>query len=165
LSIVVQTVSICEHPPSGELETWAETARTSLANSNHREIVLRLVDEAEMIELNAEFRSKPGATNVLSFLAELPDAMIKNNGLENNIEQELNLPLGDIVICAPIVAMEAKAQNKRLPAHWCHMVTHGVLHLYGFDHVKKTDAMTMEALETKILAKLGFPDPYLAIKP
>lgn len=164
MSIVVQIASACEHPAPVDLKTWAESARASLSPSNHREIVLRLVDEAEMSELNTEYRNKSGPTNVLSFLADLPGAMLESSETEDDIGQELNLPLGDIVICAPVVRREAKAQNKQLPAHWCHMVTHGVLHLYGFDHIKSSDAITMEALETRILAKLGFPDPYLVIK-
>jgi probable rRNA maturation factor len=169
LSVVIQIASICEHPSQDKLKFWAETSRTSLANNNLREIdlreiVLRLVDETEMTELNTTYRGKPEPTNVLSFLAELPNTVLNTSELKNAIEQDKDLPLGDIVICAPVVALEAKKQNKSLPAHWCHMVAHGVLHLYGLDHAKKADATIMEALETKILARLGFPDPYLALK-
>ena len=67
---------------------------------------------------------------------------------------------GDLVICAPVVQREAAQQDKRPRAHWAHMVVHGILHLRGFDHVRKTDAEIMEALEVRILRRLGFPDPY-----
>ena len=164
MSVVIQIASVCEHPSPEELIFWAETSRTPFATNDLREIVLRLVDKAEMTELNTAYRGKPEPTNVLSFLAELPDVVVNHSELKNVVEQEKDFPLGDIVICAPVVALEAKEQNKPLPAHWCHIVTHGILHLYGLDHTKKADATIMEALETKILAKLGFPDPYLALK-
>jgi probable rRNA maturation factor len=71
------------------------------------------------------------------------------------------LPLiGDIVVCAPVVAREAQQQNKDLTAHWAHMIIHGVLHLLGYDHQNDTEAAIMEVLETEIMQKLGFPPPY-----
>ncbi len=69
--------------------------------------------------------------------------------------------LGDVVICAPVVAMEAREQNKTREAHWAHMVVHGTLHLLGYDHLNDDDAARMESEERRILAKLGFTDPYL----
>ena len=72
------------------------------------------------------------------------------------------LPLiGDVVICAPVVAREAEQQNKELKAHWAHMIVHGVLHLQGYDHQNDNEAVIMETLETKIMQKLGFPPPYI----
>jgi probable rRNA maturation factor len=84
---------------------------------------------------------------VLSFAAELPE----------EVEPRL---LGDLVICAPIVAAEAAAQGKSVQAHWAHLVVHGTLHLLGYDHARAADARRMEARETSILAGLGFPNPY-----
>ena len=73
--------------------------------------------------------------------------------------------LGDIVICAPVVAREAKEQNKNNHSHWAHMVIHGVLHLTGFDHIDPEDADRMESLEINILKKLNYKNPYLSTQP
>jgi probable rRNA maturation factor len=111
------------------------------------ELVVRIVDEAEMTALNQRYRGKSGATNVLSFPYEpLP-------GVSSCL-------LGDVVVCAPVVAEEAIRQGKSLEAHWAHLVMHGVLHLQGYDHHHERDANRMEALETRLLAGLGFADPY-----
>ncbi|MGB7931418.1 MAG: rRNA maturation RNase YbeY [Gammaproteobacteria bacterium] len=111
------------------------------------ELVVRLVDEAEMTALNQRYRGKSGVTNVLSFPYEsLPGV---SSGL-----------LGDVVVCAPVAAEEAIRQGKSLDAHWAHLVMHGVLHLQGYDHHHDPDAHRMEALETRLLAGLGFADPY-----
>jgi len=111
------------------------------------ELVVRLVDEAEMTALNQRYRGKSGVTNVLSFPYEpLP-------GISSGL-------LGDIVVCAPVVAEEAVRQGKPLDAHWAHLVIHGVLHLQGHDHHHDPDAYRMEMLETQLLAGLGFADPY-----
>jgi probable rRNA maturation factor len=106
------------------------------------------VDESEGAEINRRFRGWHGATNVLSFPFEpLP-------GLG---ECEL---IGDLVVCAPLVAREAREQGKTLDAHWAHMLVHGVLHLLGYDHRDAASAGEMEGLETWILCELGFPAPY-----
>jgi probable rRNA maturation factor len=111
------------------------------------ELVVRLVDEAEMTALNQRYRGKSGVTNVLSFPYEsLPGV---TSGL-----------LGDVVVCAPVVAEEAVRQGKSLEAHWAHLVIHGLLHLQGYDHHHDPDARRMEAMETRLLAGLGFDDPY-----
>jgi probable rRNA maturation factor len=159
LSIAIQIASDCEHPPTDMLESWALCARKygakdSASKSEHREILLRIVDKTEMLGLNANYREKAKVTNVLSFPADIPELPAENIG------DESGLPMGDIVICAPIIMEEANDQSKSVTAHWCHMVVHGVLHLYDFDHNKDSDAITMEALEIKILAKLGYPNPY-----
>lgn len=102
-----------------------------------------------MRALNARYRGRDYATNVLSFPAELPPGV--------------DVPLlGDIVVCAPVVAREAAEQHKAPRAHWAHMLVHATLHLLGHDHEQPHDATRMEALETRILAALGFPDPYHA---
>jgi probable rRNA maturation factor len=104
---------------------------------------VRYVGEAEGRRLNREFRGKDHATNVLSFVYEAK-------------------PLaGDIVICAPVVAREARVQGKALDAHHAHLVIHGALHLQGCDHeTSAREAAAMEKRERALLAKLGFPDPY-----
>jgi probable rRNA maturation factor len=111
------------------------------------ELTVRLVDEAESQELNSRYRGKDAPTNVLSFPAELPPGT--------------GIPLlGDIVICAPLVQIEAMAQNKPVRAHWAHLVIHGVLHLIGHDHQGEQEAEAMEALEVDLLFSLGYDNPY-----
>jgi probable rRNA maturation factor len=110
-------------------------------------ITIRIADASESRELNKQFLGQDRPTNVLSFPSELP----------KDIEPDY---LGDIVICAPIVEAEAGAQNKSVRAHWAHMLVHGVLHLKGYDHLLAGAAEEMESLETRILADIGFPDPY-----
>jgi probable rRNA maturation factor len=133
-------------PTSAQIRRWVEAA---LAGRRERaELSIRLVDEAEGADLNRRFRGRPGATNVLSFPFEpLP-------GLG-----ECDL-IGDLAICAPLVAREADEQGKTLEAHWAHMLVHGVLHLLGYDHLVDEAAAEMERLETRILCGLGFPPPY-----
>ena len=107
------------------------------------EITLRIVDEAEGRELNNAYRQKDYATNVLTFpLAEEP------------------FIIADIVICAPVVAKEAKEQGKTLEAHFAHLTAHGVLHAHGYDHEIAEQAELMETVEIQILTKLGYSDPY-----
>jgi probable rRNA maturation factor len=143
----IQNASSEPVPEEPDLCRWINTALAHSHTSNEAQLCLRLVDEDEMAELNSTYRAKNGPTNVLSFPADLPP--------------ELGLPLlGDIVICAPVVAREASAQGKPLAAHWAHMAVHGCLHLLGYDHIEAHDAAVMEALETTILAQLGLPCPY-----
>ncbi len=139
-------------PVDATLEKWALAALAGFP-SNRLELVLRLVDEAESRELNRTYRGKDSPTNVLSFPFEPPP------GLPLDANTDL---LGDLVICAPVVASEAARQGKPLEAHWAHMVVHGALHLLGFDHQNADDAMEMECRERDILATLGYPDPYLS---
>jgi probable rRNA maturation factor len=110
--------------------------------------VIRLVDDAESAELNQQFRHKSGPTNILSFPFEVP------NGMEMDL-------LGDLVICAPLIAREAEQQNKLAEHHWAHITVHGVLHLLGYDHVEEQDAEQMEALEIEILNGLDIANPYM----
>lgn len=131
-------------PTDREMQAWARATTDQL---DEAEVVIRLVDEGESAELNGRYRGKSGATNVLSFPAEIPAG----------IDEPL---LGDIVICAPVVRREAAEQGKDETAHWAHMVVHGILHLRGFDHTEVEEAERMEGLETDILATLGFDDPY-----
>ncbi|MEK7768627.1 MAG: rRNA maturation RNase YbeY [Pseudomonadota bacterium] len=125
-------------PTRPQFRKWVKAALTRDA-----EIVLRIVDEAEARDLNRNFRGKDYATNVLTFV--YGDA------------QPLS---GDIVLCAPVVEKEAKQQRKNLTAHYAHLTAHGVLHLQGWNHANEADAVAMERLETAIVTKLGYDDPY-----
>lgn len=109
------------------------------------ELTLRLVDQPEAINLNKAYRQKDYAPNVLTF----------EYGMD-----ELNTVRGDIIICVPVLRQEALAQHKTLPQHAAHLLIHGVLHSLGYDHIEEHQAQEMEALETQILADIGFPDPY-----
>jgi len=130
-------------PSEAQLSQWARAA----TRRDKAEIVIRVADEEESAELNRQYRGKAGPTNVLSFPFEAPP------GMATDI-------LGDLLICAPVVAREAQAQGKSLQAHWAHMVVHGVLHLQGYDHLFEDEAMVMETEEIAILGGLGFPNPY-----
>ncbi|HET6397047.1 MAG TPA: rRNA maturation RNase YbeY [Pseudoxanthomonas sp.] len=115
------------------------------------DLAVRIVDAKEGRALNRHYRGKDYATNVLSFPAELPEGLPKG----------VKLPLlGDLVICAPVVAREAREQGKPLAAHYAHLTVHGTLHLLGWDHEDDKEAEAMERLEREILAGLGLPDPY-----
>lgn len=134
-------------PPEASFAAWAGAAIGG--ERAQAELSIRVVDAGEGRELNRQYRGKDYATNVLSFPADIPDYV------------ELPL-LGDLVICAPVVASEAREQGKPAQAHWAHMVVHGVLHLLGYDHEQEAEAERMEGREREILAGLGFDDPYLA---
>lgn len=138
-------------PGEAQLRRWCELAlRQRTAPS---ELTIRIVDEEEGRELNRTWRGKDYATNVLSFPAEVPEGP---GGVPL-----LDIPLlGDLVICAQVVAREAAEQDKSLDAHWAHLTIHGCLHLLGYDHIDDAEAEEMEALERQLLAELGYPDPY-----
>jgi probable rRNA maturation factor len=140
---VQRRVNAAGVPAPSTLRAWAMAA---LEGATPGEITIRVVAEDESAALNGKFRHKPYATNVLSFPYEA---------------EALDEPvLGDLVICAPVVAREAQEQGKEAHAHWAHMVVHGVLHLLGHDHIQEDEAERMEAKERQILARLGFADPY-----
>ena len=120
-------------------------AHAALAAADRRGgVVILLTDDAELADLNLRFRGKAGPTNVLSFPAS-------NNALGH---------LGDIALAAEICQAEATAQGKGFAHHLQHLVAHGVLHLVGYDHETEEEALTMEALERRIMRGLGAPDPY-----
>ena len=131
-------------PAQADFERWAGAA---LEDEPRRGLVIRLVDEAESRQLNRDYRGRDKPTNVLSFPFEAPPGVPSEH-------------LGDLVICAPVVAREALEQGKSPAHHWAHMVVHGVLHLRGYDHLEPADAEAMEARERRILAGFGIPDPY-----
>ncbi|MFO1430661.1 MAG: rRNA maturation RNase YbeY [Candidatus Competibacteraceae bacterium] len=134
-------------PSHAEFQRWGEAALSAAGYRRDAELVIRIVNEAESASLNQTYRHKAGATNVLSFPFTAPAGV------------PIDL-LGDIVICAPVVVREARVQQKALPAHWAHLTIHGVLHLLGYDHQDAAQAEAMEQLEIRILAGLGYPDPY-----
>ena len=136
LQIASEQASI---PSAKEFRQWA---KASLRVDT--EVTFRIVDKAEGRALNFAYRAKDYATNVLTFpLSDKPHLM------------------GDIIICAPVVSDEAKAQGKSLTAHYAHLTVHGMLHLHGYDHETEAQAELMEGLETAIMSKLGYADPYL----
>lgn len=131
-------------PEPEQLKRWIEAG---YQGQNDGEVTLRIVSLEESTALNDRYRGKNRPTNVLSFPFESPPG--------------LTLPLlGDLVICADVVAREAREQNKPLAAHWAHMVIHGLLHLQGYDHIEEDDAQVMEALEIRLLAELAIANPY-----
>lgn len=156
--------ALTELPTEETLTVWLNQVFSAL-NIRDKEITIRMVDEAESQQLNYQYRSKNSPTNVLSFPFEMPDFAGLNEDVSdgtisvNGDDIAFNL-LGDLVICAPVVANEAKQQNKILANHWAHMVVHGTLHLLGYDHINDDEAEHMESLERKILQQLAIDDPY-----
>lgn len=135
-----------ELPGQAALEQWVAAALEG--QMAEAELTIRLVENDESAALNKQYRDRQGPTNVLSFPFEAP--------------ADVPLPLlGDLIICVPLVASEAQEQGKSVRAHWAHLVVHGVLHLRGYDHIDDSDAREMEDLERKIMAYLGFDDPYM----
>lgn len=128
-------------PGPASLRRWARLA----AGDREGELGIRVVGSLESRALNARWRGKIGPTNVLSFPAS---------------PQLGGRQIGDIVVCAPVVAREAREQGKSLAAHWAHMIVHGTLHLLGFDHARARDAKRMERRERALLARIGVADPY-----
>ena len=125
-------------PAPARLRHWARAALARPAR-----VTLRIVGEREGVSLNREFHRKPCATNVLTFCYDHGTYLA-----------------GDVVLCAPVIAREARAQGKSLDAHYAHLMVHGLLHLQGYDHGKLREARIMEAREISILRRLGFPNPY-----
>lgn len=125
-------------PSPRRIRKWVQAAL-----SEDAEITVRIVGAAEARALNRRFRGRDHATNVLTFVYE-EGAWLR----------------GDIALCAPVVAREARAQGKGVAAHYAHLVVHGVLHLQGYNHGTEREARVMERRERRILGRLGYPDPY-----
>lgn len=137
-----------EVPPAARLRRFARAAYAAASPAGAAaQLCVRLVGEQEGAALNAAYRGAARATNVLSFPFEAAA----------RVEPPL---LGDVVVCAPVVAREAAEQGKALDAHYAHLVVHGVLHLLGHRHEDEPQAARMEALEREALSRLGYPDPY-----
>ncbi|HID82141.1 MAG TPA: rRNA maturation RNase YbeY [Chromatiales bacterium] len=137
----------CESQEIPDVATFQHWLNVCFMDANDATVLVRIVDETESAELNQQFRDKVGPTNVLSFPFETPPEIPDDH-------------LGDLVICAPLIAAEAKEQGKRAADHWAHMLVHGVLHLQGYDHLIETEAKEMEALEIHLLSGLGIANPY-----
>jgi len=147
LELAIQLLSDSKTVPGEEqLHAWVVAALQQ--QEVDREITIRIVNQLESQSLNAQYSGQDKPTNVLSFPADLP------TGVDHPW-------LGDLVICAPLVECEATEQGKEIRDHWAHLVIHGVLHLLGHDHQQADEATKMEALETSILASLGYPNPYV----
>ncbi len=145
LVLDLQRASRARIPAPARFRRWAGAALDDRCDA--AEVSIRIVTPAESRRLNLRYRGQDKPTNVLSFPCTPPAGLRP-------------LPLGDLVICAQVVAREARAQGKSAEAHWAHMTVHGVLHLLGYDHERAREAARMEALEKKILERLGYPDPY-----
>lgn len=145
LQVELQLATDADGVPNAEtFQQWLDTAFDQAPDQT---VLIRVVDPGESQQLNRDYRGKDAPTNVLSFPFEVPA------GLPND-------HLGDLVICAEVVARQAQEQGKLLVNHWAHMLVHGVLHLQGYDHIEPDEAAQMEALEIELLARLGIPDPY-----
>jgi probable rRNA maturation factor len=143
-------------PHATSLAKWANLAFDASQSRKPASmpLTIRIVGAAESRILNRTWRGKDKPTNVLSFPAD------SRVGMPAAVNLEEQLPLGDLAICAPVVAREAREQGKDPRAHWAHMVVHGVLHLLGYDHETDRDADVMESREVKILAEFGYANPY-----
>lgn len=134
------------------LKKVIETTLRHLDVKQDCEIGIACVDLDQSQQLNLEYRRKDKPTNVLSFPSEIPEEILPMLAAR---------PLGDLVICIPVVLQEAAEQHKVPVEHFTHMLVHGTLHLLGYDHeISDEDAEEMEALEIEILAKLGLNNPY-----
>ncbi|MDP2963922.1 MAG: rRNA maturation RNase YbeY [Sulfurimicrobium sp.] len=129
-------------PPRSLFRKWVCAAQESGAA-----VTIRIVSEEEGRALNRDYRGKDYATNVLSFVYE-----------------QAPLCQGDLVLSAAVVSREALEQGKSVEAHYAHMIVHGMLHLQGYDHEDDADAQAMEAVETHIMRRLGYTDPYAIIE-
>ena len=145
LEIQIAT-EVADYPTERQFQQWVDAALAG--REQDAEIVIRLVDDAESAQLNQQYRHKSGPTNILSFPVDVPEAM------------ELDL-LGDLVINAPLISLEAGQQHKQVLHHWAHITVHGVLHLLGYDHIDEQEAEQMEALEIEILKQFNIANPYL----
>src|SRR5450756_308250 len=166
LSLSVQYASDAQHLPTrAQLRRWFKFALQRDAS-----ITLRIVDEPEGRELNNDYRGKDYATNVLTFVYD--DVQPTPPNLPLSGEEPVSPPgkggwgvalqplHGDVVICAPVVEREATAQHKDLLAHYAHLTLHAALHLQIHERGNDADAAEMEALETALMLKLRYPDPY-----
>jgi probable rRNA maturation factor len=147
LAIVVRNAARGKGVPNGaSIRAWTAAALEGAVG----EVTVRIVTAVESADLNARYRGDSRATNVLAFPA----------GAVRAVSDRELVPLGDLVVCAEVVAREAREQQKALDAHWAHMLIHGALHLLGYDHMTGSQARRMESRERRLLGALGFADPY-----
>lgn len=133
-----------EVPAEADFQRWLDQCFSA---DPEMSVVVRVVDESESQQLNADYRGKDQPTNVLSFPFDVPEGIPVDH-------------LGDLVICATVVQREALEQSKRAEDHWAHMLIHGVLHLKGYDHIEDREAEEMETIEVSLLQKLSISNPY-----
>ena len=139
LTLSVQyAVQATDLPSRATIRRWARAALERDAR-----VTVRIVGGTEGRSLNRRYRGRDYATNVLTFVLRQQPALE-----------------GDLALCAPVIAREARAQCKERAAHYAHLVVHGVLHLQGYDHERRRDALAMERRESQIVTGLGYPDPY-----
>ena len=155
MAVAVDVQVACDDPDipeETEIHDWVATAieQSERSPGENVEVAVRVVDADEIRTLNRLYREQDKATNVLSFPA----------GDIDGLPASVSRLLGDVVVCASVVATEAGEQGKTLNDHWAHMLVHGTLHLLGFDHEHDAEAVEMESLETKILASGNVTDPY-----
>ncbi|HUW26616.1 MAG TPA: rRNA maturation RNase YbeY [Gallionella sp.] len=167
LSLTVQYASAAQNLPTrAQLRRWIKAALQRDAR-----MTLRIVDEAEGRELNRSYRNKDYATNVLTFVYDdeepTPQPSLSGGLTGSSLSRggreglgRLGGVVGDVVICAPVVEKEARTQCQELTAHYAHLAIHAALHLQGYNHENEADAAGMEALETQLMLKLRYPDPY-----
>lgn len=132
-------------PAPASFRRWVEAALRGARRRRPAEVAIRIVDAAEGRALNRDYRGKDYATNVLTF--------------EYGVDPQ-GIARGDIIICAPVLAREAREQRKPFLHHAAHLTVHGVLHALGYDHLNRRDALRMEGLEIQALARMGIADPY-----
>lgn len=150
LMATIQNNTQAKVPEAELFQSWVDMTANCLPekmNSHFTELCIRIVDKKESAYLNETYRHKKGPTNVLSFSIPTQVGLFSES-------------LGDLAICAELVAEEAILQDKSILAHWAHLTVHGMLHLLGYDHQTTHDADIMATLEIQILEKLGFPNPY-----
>ena len=155
MAVAVDVQVACDDPDipeEADMHGWIATTinQSDRSPDSDVEVAVRVVDADEIRTLNRLYRDQDKATNVLSFPA----------GNMDGLPAEISRSLGDVVVCASVVAAEASEQGKALPDHWAHMLVHGTLHLLGFDHEIEVEAVEMESLETRILASRSVTDPY-----
>lgn len=143
VEVVRQVASKARVPSVASLRAWL-----SLALVRPATVTVRFVDADEGRVLNRDYREKDYATNVLTFTYE---------------QRRGHRLAGDLVLCAPVVEREARAQGKSVRAHYAHLVIHGALHLAGYDHQQPDEARRMEAREIRLLSRLGVSNPYLPL--
>lgn len=167
LSVSVQFASNAKHlPDRSQVRRWTLAAHGTAADGV---VTIRYVDEKEGRALNREFRGKDYATNVLTFVQEIVSSPFGLSPSKSSRHPRSTTIASaraatnyaaDIVICAPVIAREAREQKKPVADHHGHMVVHGMLHAQGFDHENDTDAAAMEAIEIAVLRRFRIKNPY-----
>lgn len=150
IEVDVDRASVVAAPADAVFAAWAAAALAALGLTQEASLAVRLVDEPEARALNRDYRGKDYAPNVLSF--PLTD--------DFPLPPDERRLLGDVVLCLPVVEAEALAYAKTFDQRLAHLLIHGVLHLAGHSHDEEPPRLAMEAIETRVMAGLGLPDPY-----